>query len=241
MKKNTKKSTNKKLASAVAKNKEANTKKLGNAVVKGKKAAKIKQSLIVAAQRKAVAAKKKAAATRNSFRRALYRANKMIKSNNSFYKKELSMKEFKKEYEDFGKRTGMLKGKNLDKNLKTFLANEISNRTPKQCESAVDNLIEHLNDAVDALNELKSNNELKSDINKLSNTYQKYIQVLIKAGALKTDEEFEKSYGMKSYSIIEEKIPNKEDLLTVNDKYLKFKRILVEYFGDKEYSEAYGS
>ena len=231
MKKNSNKSTNKKLASAVAKNKEANTKKLGNTVVKGKKAAKLKKSIIVDP-------KMKAAAIRNSFRRALYRANKMIKSNNSFYKKELSMKEFKKEYEDFGKRTGMLKGKNLDKNLKTFLANEISNRTPKQCESAVDNLIEHLNDAVDALNELKSNNELKSDINKLSNTYQKYIQVLIKAGALKTED---KEGDKKIYSIIKEKIPNKEDLLAVNNKYLNFKRILIGYFGDEEYSEAYGS
>ena len=102
-----KKSTNKKLVNTVAKNK-AKTKKLVSGVVKGKKAAKIKQ--IVVAKRKATAN-----ATRNSFRRALYRANKMIKSGNSFYKNALSMKEFKKEYEDFGKRTGMLKGKNLDK------------------------------------------------------------------------------------------------------------------------------
>lgn len=235
--KNTKKSTNKKLASAVAKNKEANTKKLGNTVVKGKKAAKIQKQVIVAAQRKAVAAKKKAAATRNSFRRALYRANKMIASGNSFYKNKLSMKDFKKEYEGFAKRTGMLKGKNLDEDLKTFINNAISNRTLKQCESAVDNLMKHLNDAVSALNKLEGDIDLEGDIKGLSNTNNKYIKVLIKASALKTKEKD----GKKVYSIIEENLPNSADLIAVNNKYLKVKRIIIEYFGDQEYAEAYGS
>ena len=232
MKKNTKKSTNKKLSSAVAKNKEASTKKLGNTVVKGKKAAKIKQSVIVAAQRKAVAAKKKAAATRNSFRRALYRANKIIKSGNSFYKNELSLKDFKKEYEDFGKRTGKLKGKNLDEGLKTFLGNQINSRTPKQCESAVDNLMKHLNDAVSALN------KLEGDIKGLSNTNNKYIKVLKEIGALKTKKNEE---GKDVYSIIEEKLPDSEDLRAVSNKYLNVKRIIIRYFGNQEYAEAYGS
>ena len=232
MKKNTNKSTNKKLASAVAKNKEANTKKLGNTVVKGKKAAKIKQSVIVAAQRKAVAAKKKAAATRNSFRRALYRANKIIKSGGSFYKNELDMKTFKKEYADFGKRTGMLKGKNLDEDLKTFLGNAINSRTPKQCESAVDNLMKHLNDAVSTLN------KLEGDTNKLSDTNKKYIKVLEEIGALKTEKNEE---DKDVYSIIEEKLPNSEDLLAVSNKYLNVKRIIIRYFGNQEYAEAYGS
>ena len=229
--KNTKKSTNKKLSSAVAKNKEASTKKLGNTVVKGKKAAKIQKQVIVAAQRKAVAAKKKAAKTRNSFRRALYRANKIIKSGNSFYKDELSMKTFKKEYTDFGKRTGMLTGKNLDEGLKTFLANAINSRTPKQCESAVDNLMEHLNDAVSTLN------KLEGDTNKLSDVNKKYIKVLEEIDALKTENE----EGKDVYSIIEEKLPNSEDLRAVSNKYLNIKRIIIKYFGDQEYGEAYGS
>ena len=203
MKKNTKKST---------------TKKLVRSAVKGKKSAKIKKLTI-------------STAIRNSFGRALYRANKMIASGNSFYKNELSMREFKREYKEFGENTGMLKGKNLDEGLKTFLANQISNRTPKQCESAVDNLMKHLNNAVRALN------ESKDGIKSLSNTNQKYIRVLTKASALKTENKENKD----TYSIVEEKIPNKEDLLTVSNKYLNFKRILVEYFGDKEYSEAYGS
>ena len=178
------------------------------------------------------ARKKRVAQTRNSFRKALYRANKMITSGNSFYMKELSMKEFKREYQQFGKRTGMLNGKNLNENLKTFLYNEISNRTPKQCESAADNLMKHLNNAVRSLNRSKNGIETINDSNK------RYIQVLIKAGALKTED---KEGNKKVYSIIKEKIPNKEDLLAVNDKYLNFKRSLISYFGNEEYAEAYGS
>lgn len=207
-KKTIKKSTIKKLVNSAVK-KKSTTKKLANTA----------------------AIKKRAAKTRNSFRRALSRANTMIANGNSFYKNKLSMKEFKREYEQFGKRTGMLKGKNLNEKLKTFLYNEISNRTPKQCASAADNLMKHLDDAVAALNKSKGGIETINDTNK------RYIQVLIQAGALKT----EKKDGKNVYSIIKEKIPNKGDLLAVNNKYLNFKRILIGYFGDEEYSEAYGS
>ena len=206
-------------------NTAAKPKKLVSKVVKGKKAAKIKQKAIVAAKREATA-------TRNSFRRALYRANKMIASGNSFYKNKLSMKEFKKEYEGFGKRTGMLKGKNLDEDLKTFINNAISNRTLKQCESAVDNLMKHLNDAVSTLN------KLEGDTNKLSDANKKYIKVLEEIGALKTEKNDE---GKDVYSIIEEKLPDSEDLRAVSNKYLNVKRIIIRYFGDQEYAEAYGS
>ena len=209
MMKNIKKSTIKKLVNLAVKKKKT-TKKLANTA----------------------AMKKKAAQNRNSFKRALYRANKMIASGNSFYKNELSMKDFKREYEQFGKRTGMLKGKNLNENLKTFLANEISNRTPNQCKTAANNLMKHLNDAVIALNRSKGGIETINDTN------NRYIQVLIENGALKTED---KDGNKKVYSIIKEKVPNKEDLLTVNDKYLKFKRSLIKYFGDQEYAEVYGS
>ena len=207
-KKTIKKSTAKKLVNLAVK-KNNTTKKLANTA----------------------AMKKRAAQNRNSFRRALSRANKMITSGNSFYKNELSMKQFKKEYAGFGKRTGMLKGKNLNENLKIFLANQISNRTPKQCASAVANLMKHLNDAVSALNKSKNGIETINDTNK------RYIQILIENGALKT----ENKNGKKVYSIIKEKVPNAEDLLAVNDKYLKFKRSLINYFGNEEYAEAYGS
>ena len=227
MKKNTRN-----LANTTAKNKEAKPKKLVSKVVKGKKAAKIQKQVIVAAQRKAVAAKKKAAKTRNSFRRALYRANKIIKSGNSFYKNELDMKTFKKEYADFDKRTGMLTGKNLDEGLKTFLANAINSRTPKQCESAIDNLMKHLNDAVSTLN------KLEGDTNKLSDANKKYIKVLEEISALKTEKNEE---GKDVYSIIEEKLPDSEDLRAVSNKYLNIKRIIIKYFGNQEYAEAYGS
>ena len=225
MKKNSKKkNTNSKLVNTVAKS--AKPKKLGNKVVKGKNSAKNQKLTAVVATRKATA-------NRNSFRRALYRANKIIKSGNSFYptEKQLSMKEFKKEYQDFGKRTGMLKGKSLNKGLETFLANQINNKTPKQCESAVDNLMKHLNDAVSAYN------GVEGDINKLSDANKKYIKVLEEINALKTKEKD----GKTVYSIIEEKLPNSEDLRAVTNKYLHIKRIIIRYFGDKEYSEAYGS
>lgn len=178
------------------------------------------------------AKKAKAAKTRNSFRRALYHANKMIDNRNSYYRKRLSMKEFKSEYEQFGKRTGMLKGKNLDRDLKTFLAYNISNSTPQQCETSADNLRRHLNNAVRAANNSKGGTKTISDNN------QKYIKVLKEAGALKTDTN---KKGNTVYSIIREKVPKKEDFLAVNDKYLRFKRLIQKHFGDKEYSEAYGS
>lgn len=142
------------------------------------------------------------------------------------------MKEFKREYQKFGKRTAMIKGKNLDKDLKTFLSYYVSDRTPEQCKTAADNLNKHLYNAVRSIRNSKGGIETISDSNK------RYIQVLIEAGALKTEKTKE---GNTVYSIIREKIPNKEDFLTVNDKYLKFKRLILKYFGDQEYSEAYGS
>ena len=176
--------------------------------------------------------KVKAAKTRNSFRRALYRANKIIDSHNSFIKKKISMKEFKREYTKFGNRTNLIKGKNLDKDLKTFVNYYINKRTPDQCKEAAANLRKHLNNAVIAINNSKGGYDTISNVN------QRYIQVLIEAGALRTKNDKE---GKTIYSIIREKVPNKEDFIAVSDKYLNFKRIIIKFFGDKDYEEAYGS
>ena len=176
--------------------------------------------------------KVKAAKTRNSFRRALYRANKIIDSHNSYIKKKISMKEFKREYKKFGGRTNLIKGKNLDKDLKTFVNYYINKRTPDQCKEAAANLRRHLNNAVVAIN------NSKGGYNTISNVNQRYIQVLIEAGALRTKNDKE---GKTIYSIIREKVPNKEDFIAVSDKYLNFKRIIIKFFGDKDYEEAYGS
>ena len=151
----------------------------------------------------------KAAKTRNSFRRALYRANKIIRSRNSRYKNELSMKEFKSEYKEFGESTGMLKGKSLDKNLKTFVDYAINKKTPYQCKEAAANLRKHLSDAV------RSFNRSKGGIKTIDNAYQRYIQVLIESNSLKTGKN---KNGETVYSIIWEKVPNKEDFLNVSDK-----------------------
>lgn len=176
--------------------------------------------------------KVKAAKTRNSFRRALYRANKIIDSHNSYIKKKISMKEFKREYTKFGNRTNLIKGKNLDKDLKTFVNYYINKRTPDQCKEAAANLRKHLNNAVIAINNSKGGYDTISNVN------QRYIQVLIEAGALRTKNDKE---GKTIYSIIREKVPNKEDFIAVSDKYLNFKRIIIKFFGDKDYEEAYGS
>ena len=176
--------------------------------------------------------KVKAAKTRNSFRRALYRANKIIDSHNSYIKKKISMKEFKREYKKFGNRTNLIKGKNLDKDLKTFVNYYINKRTPDQCKEAAANLRKHLNNAVIAINNSKGGYDTISNVN------QRYIQVLIEAGALRTKNDKE---GKTIYSIIREKVPNKEDFIAVSDKYLNFKRIIIKFFGDKDYEEAYGS
>ena len=178
------------------------------------------------------AKKAKAAKTRNSFRRALYRANKIINSHVSRYKNELSMKEFKREYKEFSEVTGMLNGKTLDKNLKTFVDYAINKKTPDQCKEAAANLRKHLSDAVRSLN------RSKGGIETIDNAYQRYIQVLIEANSMRTGKNKD---GNTVYSIIWEKVPNKEDFINVSDKYLKFKRLIVKYFGDKEYEEAYGS
>lgn len=180
------------------------------------------------------AKKAKAAKTRNSFRRALYRANKIISSGNSYRNKnnKLSMKEFKSSYAYFGKQTNLIKGKNLDRDLKTFVDYYVNKRTPDQCKAAADNLRRHLNNAVRAINNSKGGNDTINNVN------QRYIQVLIEANALRTEKNKD---GKIVYSIIREKIPNKEDFIAVSDKYLKFKRIIIEYFGDKDYDEAYGS
>lgn len=174
----------------------------------------------------------KAAKTRNSFRRALYRANKIIRSENSFRKNEFTMKNFKSEYTKFSKRTNLIKGKNLDKDLKTFVDYYVNKRTPDQCKAAADNLRRHLNNAVRSLNRSKGGIKTTVDTN------QRYIQVLMEAGALRTEKNKD---GKIVYSIIWEKVPNKEDFIAVNDKYLKFKLLIIKYFGDQEYDEAYGS
>lgn len=178
------------------------------------------------------AKKAKAAKTRNSFRRALYRANKIIDKKNSYHTKRFSMKEFKIEYADFSEQTKLIKGKNLDRDLKTFVDYYINKRTPDQCKEAAANLKRHLDNAVRSLNRSKGGNDTINNVN------QRYIQVLIEANALKTGKN---KYGKTVYSIIWGNVPNKEDFIAVNDKYLKFKRLIVKYFGDKDYDEAYGS
>lgn len=182
------------------------------------------------------ARKKRAAATRNTFRRALYKANKIIAAGSSLYPKEkkLSMKEFKREYEQFGKRTNMLSSKKLEKNLKTFVQNGIRSETPRQCETAAANLMKHLSNAVRALNRSKGGSQTISDNN------QKYIRVLKETNALAVEQN-KKDSSKVTYSLIKDRIPNKDDFMDVSNKYLRFKRLIIQEFGGNEYGEAYGS
>lgn len=196
---------------------------------------KIKRKNITAKKLGNTAARmKKATVTRNAFRRALYHANKIIAAGSSFYPNKLSMKEFKKEYEKFGKRTNMLSSKKLENNLQTFVYNQIRNETPKQCETAADNLMKHLKVAVRALGKVKGN------INSLSDNNQKYIKVLRATKAI-SEEPDKKDSSKIRYSLIKDKIPNKEDFIDVSNKYLRFKLLIIQEFGSNEYGEAYGS
>ena len=180
------------------------------------------------------ARKKRAAVTRNTFRRALYKANKIIEAGSSLFPNKLSMKEFKREYEQFGKRTNMLSSKKLEKNLKTFIQNGIRSETPRQCESAAANLMKHLSNAVRAYN--RSKGVLKN----ISDNNQKYIRILKETNALAVEQN-KKDSSKVTYSLIKDRIPNKDDFMDVSNKYLRFKRLIIQEFGGNEYGEAYGS
>lgn len=174
---------------------------------------------------------------RNTWRRALYAANKIIKAGASYHIDIFGMKEFKQRFTEFKARTNLANSGNLEDDLDVFLKNEINKKTPKQATSARDNLLNHLKKAIEELNEV-------GDPKKTSEKTQRYYSVMVQASVIKTKV---LEYGMdgkatkKEFTLLEDKLPGYQDFMLANDNYLHFKRIIQTFFPGKEYAEAYGS
>lgn len=174
---------------------------------------------------------------RNTWRRALYAANKIIKAGASYRIDIFGMKEFKQRFTDFKARTNLANSGNLEDNLDIFLKHEVNKKTPKQAISARDNLLKHLNEAVEELNKV-------GDSKKASSRTQKYYNVMEQASIIKTKV---LEYGMdgkaakKEFTLLEDKLPGYQDFMLANDKYLRLKRVIQMFFPGKEYAEAFGS
>lgn len=170
---------------------------------------------------------------RNTWRRALYNINRIIKAGASYRVDEFKgLKELKKKYKEFQTRTKLANTGNLEEDIKTFIQKDINIRTPKQAETAHDNLLDHLNEAIKKLNEV-------GDPKKASKRTQQYYNVMIQFSAI--SKKSEKRGDPKKWTLDEDKVPNVQDFVNVSDKYLNWKRWIQTFFPGKEYGEAYGS
>ena len=170
---------------------------------------------------------------RNTWRRALYNINRIIRAGASYREDEFKgLKELKKRYKEFQTLTNLANTGNLEKDIETFIHKDINIRTPKQAEKASDNLLDHLNKAVEELNEV-------GDPKKASEKTQKYYNVMLQVNAI--NKKSEKRGGPKKWILDKDKVPDHQDFANVSDKYLKWKRWIQQFFPGKEYAEAYGS
>ena len=170
---------------------------------------------------------------RNTWRRALYNINKIIKAGASYRIDEFKgLKELKKSYKEFQTRTKLANTGNLEEDIKTFIQKDINITTPKQAGSASDNLLKNLNKAVKELNEV-------GDPKKASEKTQRYYNVMLQLTAI--SKKSEKRGDPKKWTLNKDKVPNAQDFANVSDKYLKWKSCIQQFFPGKEYAEAYGS
>ena len=177
--------------------------------------------------------KQKAKIERNTWRRALYNINRIIKTGASYRMDEFKgLKELKKSYKEFQTRTNLANTGNLEEDIKTFIHNNINIRTPKQAGTASANLLNNLRKAVKELNEV-------GDPKRASEKAQRYYNVMLQASAI--SKKSEERGGPKKWILNEDKVPNAQDFANVNNKYLNWKRWIQTFFPGKEYAEAYGS
>ena len=170
---------------------------------------------------------------RNTWRRALYNINRIIRVGTSYRVDEFEgLKELKKSYKEFQTRTNLANTGNLEEDIKTFIQYNINIRTPKQTEAASNNLLNNLNKAVEELNKV-------GDPKKASMKTQRYYNVMLQNSAI--SKKSEEKGGPKKWILNEDKVPNAHDFANVSDKYLKWKRWIQQFFRGKEYAEAYGS
>lgn len=171
---------------------------------------------------------------RNTWRRALYHINRIIKVGSSYRMDEFKgLKDLKKQFKEFQTRTNLANTGNLEEDIKTFIQRNINIRTPKQAETASENLLDNLKNAVKELN------NAERDHKKVSEKVQKYYTIMLQVNAI--SKKSEERGGPKKWILNEDKVPNAQDFMNVNDKYLRWKRLIQNYFPGKEYGEAYGS
>ena len=177
--------------------------------------------------------KQNAKIERNAWRRALYNINRIIKAGASYRIDEFKgLKELKKSYKEFQTRTNLANTGNLEEDIKTFIQKDINIRTPKQADKASDNLLKNLKKAVDEINEV-------GDPKKASEKNQRYYKVMLQVSAIR--KKSEERGGPKKWVLDEDKVPDDQDFANVSDKYLRWKRLIQQFFPGKEYAEAYGS
>ena len=170
---------------------------------------------------------------RNTWRRALYNINRIIKAGASYRVDEFKgLKELKKNYKEFQTRTNVANTGKLEEDIKTFIHENINIRTPKQAEKASDNLLNNLKKAVEEINKV-------GDPKEASEKTQKYYNVMLQNSTI--SKKSEKRGGPKKWILDEDKVPNAQDFANVSDKYLKWKRWIQQFFPGEEYAEAYGS
>ena len=171
--------------------------------------------------------------TRNTWRRALYNINRIIKAGASYRVDEFKgLKDLKKRYKEFQTRTNLANTGDLEEDIKTFIQKDINKTTSKQAGTASDNLLKNLNKAIKELNEV-------GNPKKASAKTQQYYYVMLKAHAI--SKKSEKEGDPEKWILDEDKVPNAEDFANVSNKYLNWKRWIQMFFPGKEYAEAYGS
>ena len=185
--------------------------------------------------RKAYTPKQKEIANieRNTWRRALYNINKIIKAGASYRIDEFKgLKDLKNSFKEFQTRTNLANTGDLEEDIKTFIHENINIRTPKQAEAASNNLLNNLNKAVEELNKVGNPKQA-------SERTQRYYNIMLQNSTI--SKKSEKRGGPKKWILNEDKIPNAKDFIDVSDKYLKWKSWIQQFFPGKEYAEAYGS
>ena len=170
---------------------------------------------------------------RNTWRRALYNINKIIKAGASYRIDEFKgLKELKKTYKEFQTRTNLANTGNLEEDIETFIHENINIRTTKQAGSARNNLLNNLKKAVEEINNV-------GDPKKASEKTQKYYTIMLQFSAI--SKKSKERGGPKEWILNENKVPSAKDFTNVSDKYLHWKSWIQQLFPGKEYAEAYGS
>ena len=170
---------------------------------------------------------------RNTWRRALYNINKIIKAGTSYRIDEFKgLKELKKSYKEFQTRTNLANTGNLEEDIKTFIHENINIRTTKQAKTASDHLLNHLKTAIEELNKV-------GDPKKASRRTQQYYNVMLQVNAI--SKKSEKRGDPKKWVLKEDKVPDAQDFANVSNEYLRWKHLIQQFFPGKEYAEAYGS